>query len=98
VALGVGSRVRAFLTSWHPLGRQVIGSLVPLVALFDHAVTNDIAEEPLVELSVQDAPAEGPALPMLAIYQDAEPPGPAGRYMIKRLKGHLQKLTAETHI
>ena len=39
-----------------------------------------------VELSVGDVPAGGLALPMFAIYTDAEPPGPAGRWMINRLK------------
>jgi DNA-binding transcriptional LysR family regulator len=51
-----------------------------------HTVTNDIAKGRLVELSVEDVPAGGLALPMFAIYPDAEPPGPAGRWMIKRLK------------
>jgi len=48
-----------------------------------HAVTNDIAEGWLVEPSVEDVPAGGLALPMFAIYPDAEPPGPAGRWMIQ---------------
>ncbi len=63
-----------------------------------HAVTNDIAEGWLVEPSVEDVPAGGLALPMFAIYPDAEPPGPAGRWMIKRLKSCQEKVTAEKHI
>jgi len=51
-----------------------------------HTVTKDIAEGRLVELSVEDVPAGGLALPMSAIYREAEPPGPAGRWMIDRLK------------
>jgi len=51
-----------------------------------HTVTNDIDEGRLVELLVEDVPAGGLALPMFAIYPDAEPPGPAGRWMITRLK------------
>jgi hypothetical protein len=35
---------------------------------------------------------------MFAIYPDAEPPGPAGRWMIERLKSCQGKLTAEEHI
>jgi DNA-binding transcriptional LysR family regulator len=50
------------------------------------AVAKDIAEGRLVELSVQDVPSGGLALPMFAIYREAEPPGPAGRWMIEQLK------------
>ena len=56
-----------------------------------HTVTEDIAEGRLVELSVEDVPTGGLALPMFAIYQDAEPPGPAGRWMIDRLKSCLEE-------
>jgi DNA-binding transcriptional LysR family regulator len=49
-------------------------------------VAKDIAEGRLVELSVEDVPAGGLSLPMFAIYRDADPPGPAGRWMIDRLK------------
>jgi DNA-binding transcriptional LysR family regulator len=48
-------------------------------------VAKDIAEGRLVELSVEDVPPGGLALPMFAIYRDADPPGPAGRWMIERL-------------
>jgi DNA-binding transcriptional LysR family regulator len=51
-------------------------------------VAKDIAEGRLVELSVEDLPAGGLALPMYAIYRAADPPGPAGRWMIERLKGN----------
>jgi DNA-binding transcriptional LysR family regulator len=51
-----------------------------------HAVAKDIAEGRLVELSIEDVPPGGLALPMFAIYRDAEPPRPAGRWMIERLK------------
>lgn len=50
------------------------------------AVAKDIAEGRLVELSVEDVPPGGLALPMFAIYRDADPPGPAGRWMIDRMK------------
>jgi DNA-binding transcriptional LysR family regulator len=63
-----------------------------------HAVTKDIAEGRLVELSVEDVPAGGLALPMFAIYPDAEPPGPAGRWMIERLRSCQGKVMAEEHI
>ena len=51
-----------------------------------HAVANDIAEGRLVPLRVEDVPADGLSLPIFAIYREAEPPGPAGRWMIERLK------------
>jgi DNA-binding transcriptional LysR family regulator len=53
-------------------------------------VAKDIAEGRLVELSVEDVPSGGLALPMFAIYRDADPPGPAGRWMIQRLKDRRQ--------
>jgi DNA-binding transcriptional LysR family regulator len=49
-------------------------------------VAKDIAEGRLVELSVEDVPPGGLSLPMFAIYRIADPPGPAGRWMIDRLK------------
>jgi DNA-binding transcriptional LysR family regulator len=49
-------------------------------------VAKDIAEGRLVELSVEATPPGGLTLPMFAVYRDADPPGPAGRWMIDRLK------------
>jgi DNA-binding transcriptional LysR family regulator len=49
-------------------------------------VAKDIAEGRLVELSVEATPRGGLTLPMFAVYRDADPPGPAGRWMIDRLK------------
>lgn len=51
-----------------------------------HAVAKDIAEGRLVELSTQDIPPGGLQLPISAVYRIAAPPGPAGRWMIERLK------------
>ncbi|WAH64567.1 hypothetical protein [Xanthomonas hortorum] len=51
-----------------------------------HAVDKDLAEERLAELAVQGLPLDGAQLPMWAIYRSAAPPGPAGRWMIDRLK------------
>lgn len=51
-----------------------------------HAVTKDIAEGRLVELSIQDIPPGGLQLPISAVYRIDAPPGPAGRWMIERLK------------
>jgi DNA-binding transcriptional LysR family regulator len=51
-----------------------------------HTVAPDIAEGRLVELSIQAIPRGGAPLPISAVYQTATPPGPAGRWMIERLK------------
>jgi DNA-binding transcriptional LysR family regulator len=51
-----------------------------------HAVKQDLHEGRLVRLSIEDIPAEGMILPMSAVYLTAAPPGPAGRWLIERLK------------
>jgi DNA-binding transcriptional LysR family regulator len=51
-----------------------------------HAVAKDIAEGRLIELSIEDIPPGGLKLPMSAVYRVGAPPGPAGRWMIDRLK------------
>jgi len=51
-----------------------------------HTIADDLNAGRLVELAIEDVPAGGLALPMFAIYRDADPPGPAGRWMIDRLK------------
>jgi DNA-binding transcriptional LysR family regulator len=50
------------------------------------SVAGDIAEGRLAELSIEDVPPGGLSLPMYAIYRNADPPGPAGRWLIERLK------------
>lgn len=51
-----------------------------------HTVQRDIAEGRLVELAIEDVPPGGLMLPMSAVYPTAAPPGPAGRWLIERLK------------
>lgn len=51
-----------------------------------HAVELDLQAGRLVELKIEDLPAGGLALTMSAVYRMAAPPGPAGRWMIERLK------------
>ncbi|MEX2693007.1 LysR family transcriptional regulator [Rhizobium mongolense] len=51
-----------------------------------HTVNKDIAEGRLVELAIEDIPRGGLKLPMSAVYRVDAPPGPAGRWMIDRLK------------
>jgi DNA-binding transcriptional LysR family regulator len=51
-----------------------------------HAVKQDIAQGRLAKLSVEDLPEESLILPMSAAYLTAKPPGPAGRWLIERLR------------
>ncbi len=51
-----------------------------------HTVARDIAEGRLAELSIEEAPPGGLPLPMFAVYREGEPLGPAGRWIIERLK------------
>jgi DNA-binding transcriptional LysR family regulator len=51
-----------------------------------HAVEGDIASGRLVSLSIEEMPAETLVLPMSAVYPASAPPGPAGRWLIERLK------------
>ena len=51
-----------------------------------HAVQRDLHEGRLAKLSVEDLPDEGLILPMSAAYLTANPPGPAGRWLIERLR------------
>jgi DNA-binding transcriptional LysR family regulator len=51
-----------------------------------HAIEADLQAGRLVELKIEGVPAGGLTLPMQAVYRAADPPGPAGRWMIERLK------------
>ena len=51
-----------------------------------HAVARDLADQRLVKLQIEDLPERGLALPMFAVYMSARPPGPAGRWLIERLR------------
>jgi DNA-binding transcriptional LysR family regulator len=51
-----------------------------------HAVAQDLREGRLTKLSVEDLPDEGLVLAMSAAYLTAKPPGPAGRWLIQRLR------------
>src|SRR5580704_8755787 len=51
-----------------------------------HAVKQDLLEGRLVKLSIEDLAEEGLILPMSAVYLTAKPPGPAGRWLIERLR------------
>jgi DNA-binding transcriptional LysR family regulator len=51
-----------------------------------HAVEEDLAAGKLVELQIEDIPLGGLILPMSAVFPTSSPPGPAGRWLIERLK------------
>jgi DNA-binding transcriptional LysR family regulator len=51
-----------------------------------HVVEEDLAAGRLVALSIEDMPTETLFLPMSAVYPASAPPGPAGRWLIERLK------------
>ena len=51
-----------------------------------HAVKQDLLEGRLTKLSIEDLPEDNLILPMSAVYLTAKPPGPAGRWLIERLK------------
>ncbi len=51
-----------------------------------HAVKQDLLEGRLIRLSIEDLAEESLILPMSAVYLTAKPPGPAGRWLIERLK------------
>ena len=51
-----------------------------------HAVKRDLLEGRLVKLPIEDLAEESLILPMSAVYLTAKPPGPAGRWLIERLK------------
>lgn len=51
-----------------------------------HAVEDDLASGRLVELAIEDFPGAGFIMAMSAAYLSDDPPGPAGRWLIDRLK------------
>jgi DNA-binding transcriptional LysR family regulator len=51
-----------------------------------HVIEADLASGALVQIRLEDAPAEGFVIAMSAIYRTDSPPGPAGRWFIERLK------------
>ena len=51
-----------------------------------HVVQADLAAGRLVELQIEDVPPGGMILPMMAVYPTSAPPGPAGRWLIDRMK------------
>ena len=55
------------------------------------AVQDDLTAGRLVELQIEDVPPGGMILPMSAVYPTSAPPGPAGRWLIERMKLCFEK-------
>jgi DNA-binding transcriptional LysR family regulator len=55
-------------------------------ALPTHMLEEDLASGALVEITFEDPPPSGYVITMSAIYRTDNPPGPAGRWFIERLK------------
>jgi DNA-binding transcriptional LysR family regulator len=51
-----------------------------------HAVKRDLDDQKLKKLLIEDMPEQRLSLPMFAVYLSENPPGPAGRWLIERLK------------
>ncbi len=58
----------------------------------EHVVASDIKAGRLVALNIENFPATGLLLQMSAVYQISHPPGPAGRWMIDRLRSEQPKV------
>ena len=63
-----------------------------------HAVKQDLLEGRLVKLSIEDQAEESLILPMSAAYHTAKPPGPAGRWLIERLKQCSGRCAADQQV
>jgi DNA-binding transcriptional LysR family regulator len=63
-----------------------------------HAVKQDLLEGRLVKLSIEDLAEESLVLPMSAVYLTAKPPGPAGRWLIERLKQCAGQRAADQNV
>jgi DNA-binding transcriptional LysR family regulator len=50
------------------------------------AVERDIADGTLVPIRLEDIPPEGLMMPMSAVWRSDTPLGPAGRWLVDRLK------------
>jgi DNA-binding transcriptional LysR family regulator len=60
-----------------------------------HAVEHDLAAGRLVRLATPTVPLSGIIVPMAAAYRASAPPGPAGRWLIERLKSCPSTKNAE---
>jgi len=63
-----------------------------------HTVKQDLSEGRLVKLSIEDLAEESLILSMSAAFLTAKPPGPAGRWLIERLKRCSGQQPVDTHV
>lgn len=58
-----------------------------------HVVRADLDSGRLIELVIEDVPPGGVTIPISAAYRSNDPPGPAGRWLIERLRScsHREK-------
>jgi DNA-binding transcriptional LysR family regulator len=59
-----------------------------------HTVERDLSEGRLVKLLIEDVTPGSLIMPMSAVYPTSAPPGPAGRWLIERLKGCSNQIPA----
>jgi DNA-binding transcriptional LysR family regulator len=59
-----------------------------------HTVERDLSEGGLVELLIEDVTPGSLIMPMSAVYPTSAPPGPAGRWLIERLKRCSNQIAA----
>ena len=52
-------------------------------------VATDLENRSLVKLKLEDVPDANLVMPMSAVYRTDKPPGPAGRWLIERLKSNI---------
>jgi DNA-binding transcriptional LysR family regulator len=62
-----------------------------------HTVRQDLMDGRLIKLQIEDLRDEALILPMSAVYLTAQPPGPAGRWLIERLRQcpQVQRVSSE---
>jgi DNA-binding transcriptional LysR family regulator len=52
-------------------------------------VETDLANRSLVKIRIEDIPEGTLVMPMSAVFRTDTPPGPAGRWLIERLKSNI---------
>jgi DNA-binding transcriptional LysR family regulator len=60
-----------------------------------HVIEADLASGALVQIRLEDAPSDGFAIAMSAIYRTDNPPGQAGRWFMERLKQQVAERRQE---
>ncbi len=53
------------------------------------AIKRDLANGSLVKIRIEDLPEDHLSMPMSTVFVTNTPPGPAGRWLIERLKSNI---------